>query len=973
MSKRYLFTVLLALVMVPALALAQGTISGTVTDGNTGDALPGANVIVDGQPYGGASDLTGAYLIEGIPAGTYTVSASVIGYETISMSAQVASGVVTTLNFALTSEALEFSAVSVIATRAKHRETPVAFTDVSAADVKERLASQDLPLILNETPGVYASNLGGGSGDSRVNVRGFDQRNTAVLINGVPVNDMENGWVYWSNWDGISDVIGSMQVQRGLGASNLAIASVGGTINVLTTAAEAKRGGIFKQEIGSDGFIKSSFAYSTGRMGNGLAASGAIVKKTADGYAYGTWTDAWSYFFTLNKAMGNHALDLTFLGAPQQHGQRYSSDQMHPNADWQEGGLFDGDLRANSGFNGSYDGTGNGWGYISEENYDMIMDQPGEPSSLDGIGKMLFGGIQQTKKIGDKFMINNRTNYYHKPVYNLNWYWNISKRTSLSTVVYGSNGFGGGTGPLNNRGKNIYWNADDSTMVVVGTDTSYTPGAYNSASVKYINPGQSDEGDFSYDWDEFIAYNSEGDGIFRSSDTVSSKYSAWNAGNTIDPNYSTTEKRAKYIIRASVNSHNWYGAISTFKHQLSESIKLTAGIDARKYEGIHYREVVNLLGADYYVDEYYYGGKDYSNINDTSPADGMKRIGDKVAYHNVGYNNWVGGFGQVEHSTALMSSFISAAVSNSQYQREDFFNYTDASGDQLSEKASFQGSAFKVGANYNLSEKMNVFANAGMLSVAPGFGSVYLNYVNDINKNAKNEKVTSLELGYGYTGTKLGIHANYYYTLWADKAMVKTGEADDGELLIYNIEGLNAQHTGLEFDVTAILMKGLKLNATAAFANWIWQDDVVASVTPDDARSSDAYEINIYSKDLHVGNAPQNQMSAGLVWTPIKGLRINPVLKYIDKYYADFDPSDRDDPTDREDAFQLDAASLLDFHAGYDIKLAGFPVSFGFHVLNALDTEYIADAVDGSGHTIDDVEVYYGLGRRLNTSIAINF
>ncbi|MCF6239143.1 MAG: carboxypeptidase-like regulatory domain-containing protein, partial [Candidatus Marinimicrobia bacterium] len=86
MSKRYLFTVLLIVVMVPAMALAQGTITGTVTDGNTGDALPGANVVVDGQAFGGASDLSGSYVIEGIPTGNYTVTATMIGYETVSMS-----------------------------------------------------------------------------------------------------------------------------------------------------------------------------------------------------------------------------------------------------------------------------------------------------------------------------------------------------------------------------------------------------------------------------------------------------------------------------------------------------------------------------------------------------------------------------------------------------------------------------------------------------------------------------------------------------------------------------------------------------------------------------------------------------------------------------------------------------------------------------------------------------------------------
>ncbi len=91
---------------------------------------------------------------------------------------------------------------------------------------------------------MYATKAGGGFGDSRINIRGFDQRNTAVMINGVPVNDMENGAVYWSNWAGLSDVTSAMQVQRGLGSSKLAIASVGGTVNIVTRAADKKQGGM---------------------------------------------------------------------------------------------------------------------------------------------------------------------------------------------------------------------------------------------------------------------------------------------------------------------------------------------------------------------------------------------------------------------------------------------------------------------------------------------------------------------------------------------------------------------------------------------------------------------------------------------------------------------------------------------------------------------------------------------------------
>ena len=61
-----------------------------------------------------------------------------------------------------------------------------------------------------------ATNQGGGAGDARINVRGFNQRNVAIMINGIPVNDMENGWVFWSNWDGVTDVTSSIQ-QKDLG------------------------------------------------------------------------------------------------------------------------------------------------------------------------------------------------------------------------------------------------------------------------------------------------------------------------------------------------------------------------------------------------------------------------------------------------------------------------------------------------------------------------------------------------------------------------------------------------------------------------------------------------------------------------------------------------------------------------------------------------------------------------------------
>ena len=149
---------------------------------------------------------------------------------------------------------------------AQERVTPVAVTSIKASEIALKVGNLEFPEIMNSTPGVYATKQGGGYGDSRISLRGFDQRNTSFLINGQPVNDMENGWVYWSNWQGLTDVASGIQIQRGLGASRLAVPSVGGTVSIFTKTADVSEGGSLTQVMGNDGYRKTSFVYNTGKM-----------------------------------------------------------------------------------------------------------------------------------------------------------------------------------------------------------------------------------------------------------------------------------------------------------------------------------------------------------------------------------------------------------------------------------------------------------------------------------------------------------------------------------------------------------------------------------------------------------------------------------------------------------------------------------------------------------------------------------
>src|SRR5665213_1903611 len=113
-----------------------------------------------------------------------------------------------------------------------------------------------------------ATAQGGGYGDSRISIRGFSsasgQGNVALTINGIPVNDMETGSIFWSDFSGLVDVTTSTQVQRGLGASKIIVPSFGGTINITTRSTDAVQGGYISQTIGSDGYEKTAVLISTG-------------------------------------------------------------------------------------------------------------------------------------------------------------------------------------------------------------------------------------------------------------------------------------------------------------------------------------------------------------------------------------------------------------------------------------------------------------------------------------------------------------------------------------------------------------------------------------------------------------------------------------------------------------------------------------------------------------------------------------
>ncbi len=397
---------LVGLLMVFTSMTGFAQITGTVVDAESNSPLPGATVVIKGTQIGTTTDFDGLFSISDASEGD-TLVITFIGFDAAEVEAFDGMEVVLETALNQLSEVVVTSGVIDIA---KVRETPVAVSAISVSEITLKTGNLEFPEIMNKTPGVYATKQGGGYGDSRISLRGFDQRNTSFLINGQPVNDMENGWVYWSNWQGLTDVASGIQIQRGLGASRLAVPSVGGTVSIFTKAAQKSEGGKVLQMVGNDGYVKTGVSYNTGKNEKGWASSFLLSRWQGDGYIYNTSGEGYTYFAAVGYAPEGsaHELNFSFLGAGQWHHQR---DVWVSIRDYQNFGSEGIDRRWNS--NG---GTLNG------EEFSM------------------------------------RRNFYNKPLATFNWDWEISDNLKLATSLYGSAGRGGGTGP---RGNNYRAGASD--------------------------------------------------------------------------------------------------------------------------------------------------------------------------------------------------------------------------------------------------------------------------------------------------------------------------------------------------------------------------------------------------------------------------------------------------------------------------------------------------------------------------------
>ena len=775
---------------------------------------------------------------------------------------------------------------------AKERETPIAVSTITAREVQLKVGNMEFPEIMNKTPGVYATKQGGGYGDSRISLRGFDQRNTSFLINGQPVNDMENGWVYWSNWAGLTEVASGIQIQRGLGASKLAVPSVGGTVSIFTKSAERAKGGSFTQLLGNDGYSKSTIAYNTGLNENGWSTSLLLSKWSGNGYIYNTMGAGTTYFAAVGYAPdgSDHKMNLSVLGAGQWHHQR---DVWVSIRDYQNFGEKGIDQRWNS--NG---GTRNG------EEWSM------------------------------------RRNFYNKPLATFNWDWVVNDQIEVNTSLYASAGRGGGTGP---RGRNYYNSATDILP-------------YRKDLTEHYN----ENGKGSRDSDGFINFDALVNHNVANTSGYTGDIGGGNyAGKKIGSNSYKYDgvNRAIIIRRASMNSHDWVGAISNFNYR-SGNMRYSFGIDLRDYTGYHYRVLNDLMGLDGYHSSgnRNTGGQIIETLVEANPFKNTGIRGPKMAYYNIGNVGWTGLNALAEYSGDNLNWVIQAGTSAQTYQRVDYFAQV---GNPESKEKTVNGGYIKGGANYNFNERSNAFFNIGRIQRQPNFDAIFPNYANNINPDIQNEEITSFEVGYGYIGESLKVNINAYSTNWGNRFISRGFSNAQGQDGTAQFKDIDVSHKGVEVEADWRPNNISRVRGMLSIGDWRYTKDFDAQLFNDQQQSIGT--ATLYTKDAKVGDAAQFVAYLGYERRIGSKLNIDLDYRFVDGLYADYSITDSDfTNATNKGALQLPSYGLVDLGATYYM---GGNLSMRLNINNLFNTVYIAES-NSNIHASGDSQRWNGIDTR---------
>ena len=308
------------------------------------------------------------------------------------------------------------------------KNAPYAIANIKKAELNAfSKTGKELPMLFSQTPGVLAwSENGLGTGTTYMRIRGAGDSRINVTLDGVPLNSPEDQCVFWANMNSYGSLLGSVQIQRGVGTSTNGDGAFGGSVALSSATPDQHAGGEVSASYGSFNTFNVGGKFSTGLLGNHWILDGAYHQTNTDGFVHGTSGRSGSYYGGLTwLASDDFVLRYKNIGNFERTGQAWNGVTAGTN----DLSIMDGTYGMKTGIKTYEDMWDKGLGKYNSLYEAMIINDDGT-YSMERY-KMADGSYWD--KTTDNFWQNHNI---------LSASWNISERWSTSASLHYTYGYG---------------------------------------------------------------------------------------------------------------------------------------------------------------------------------------------------------------------------------------------------------------------------------------------------------------------------------------------------------------------------------------------------------------------------------------------------------------------------------------------------------------------------------------------------
>jgi hypothetical protein len=363
------------------------------------------------------------------------------------------------------------------------------------------------------------------------------------------------------------------------------------------------------------------------------------------------------------------------------------------------------------------------------------------------------------------------------------------------------------------------------------------------------------------------------------------------AGNNV------TGKRASYIVQNRVSAVKNLSFNTVYNNTIGDNTTLTAGFTYQKQQTEYYKEVNDLLGADFFVDYNQYALQDFPNDsnalqNDLNHPNRVLHVGDKYGYDYVAHISKAGGWWQTTFKFNHIDFFFASQISDTKFYREGKVRNglfpDDSYGNSPTQ--TFINLGGKGGLTYKVNGRNYLFANVAFENDAPDFYDSYVSAQTrqDLATDLKSEEISSVEGGYLFKSPKINGRAVLYYTQVNNATQTKSYYDENYSTFVnYTLTNLDKRYTGSELSIQGNLGQGFSANAVASIGQYIYSDRPLATVTVDNSATVQIENQVIYLKNYHLANSPEKAYTAGLTYRAKQFWSVNFNVNYFDGVWID--------------------------------------------------------------------------------------